>query len=86
MLVLNNKRVAAIWRRVDGLAWAQEVFECLGDVHRVFPYARDGRMFSDCICRFASVLQKYGSPQLARDLTILKRALKPARDKPIITC
>jgi hypothetical protein len=75
-LVNNNKRTAAVWRRIGGPAWIGEALQCLLDHRRVFPQQLQGRSFSDCWSQLTAVLHRYGSAPLVEDLKKLGPELR----------
>jgi hypothetical protein len=75
-LVNGNKRTAAVWRRIAGPAWINEILKCLLDRRRRFPAELEGQSLSDCIDRLAAALRRYGSRGLVDDLKSLEPELR----------
>jgi hypothetical protein len=80
-LILNHRRVAAVWQRVSGLEWTEKIFQCLYDQRRRCPREDGGRRFQDALRELAVVLSKYGSAGLARDTSILAQGLMALPDR-----
>jgi hypothetical protein len=70
-LVNTNKRVAVVWRRIEGVRWLEQGVQCVLDRARPFPTEVSERSLGDCVAALMQMLEEYGSNALARDASWL---------------
>jgi hypothetical protein len=67
-LVRDNRRVGAIWKRHGGQAILQAVLDAVDRPDKPIPATVKSRPLSECAARIASILRRFGSAALGRDL------------------
>jgi hypothetical protein len=77
VLANRNKRVQAVWRRINGGQWATEVCQCLANRTRALPLRLAGNTLEQSMGELLKVLRKYASLELVKDAEMLV---------PILSC
>lgn len=83
-LINQNKRVAVIWHRNGGSSLISLAMRAASQPEESLPLEVEGMSLYDCLRAVSSLLQKYGSVELSRDidivlplLEILQEGLRP---------
>lgn len=74
-LVNGNRRVGTVWKRNGGPQLVQAVLDAVGRPKVAFPSSIGGRSIAEVARRIGTVLRRYGSHALVRDLDAYERAV-----------